>query len=227
MRDRFRRDLSDVDRDLVEMTHAVGTAIRQATQALLEADLELAESVIAADANVDLLASEIDARCSDLAARQQPVAADLRVVMSGIRISMSVERMGDLAKHVAKQVRLRYPKSSIPEELGSVFAEMGDLAEGVAFAAGDLIQSRDLVALATIGRYDDQMDALHRQLFRIVLSPDWSHGVEEAIDVTLLSRYYERFADHAVTVARRVAHIATGDPYESITVPSEVDASQP
>ncbi|MEO1994388.1 MAG: PhoU domain-containing protein, partial [Planctomycetaceae bacterium] len=121
--------------------------------------------------------------------------------------------------------RLRYPKSSIPDELRSVFAEMGELAEGVAYAAGELINSRDLEALATIGRYDDQMDALHRQLFRIVLSPDWPHGVEEAIDVTLLSRYYERFADHAVTVARRVAHIATGEPYESITVPSDVEIS--
>jgi phosphate transport system protein len=218
MRDRFHNDLDEITQELVEMTRAVGSAINRATQALLDADLALAESVIESDVHVDAMAAEIDNRCFDLAALQQPVAVDLRIVMSGIRISMSIERMGDLAKHVAKQTRLRHPKSSIPNELRGTFAQMGALAEAVANATGLLINSRDLGYLSTIGRYDDQMDALHRELFTIVLSPTWPHGVEEAIDVTLLSRYYERYADHAVTVARRMAHIATGQPYEAIMV---------
>ncbi len=221
VREQFRQDLAEITRELVEMTFAVGSAINRATQALLDSDLELAESVIAGDVAVDATAAEIDARCFDLAARQQPVAADLRVVMSGIRISMSIERMGDLAKHVAKQTRLRYPKSSIPNELRGVFAQMGALAEAIANAAGLLINTQQLDVLSTIGRYDDQMDALHRELFSTVLSPTWPHGVEEAIDVTLLSRYYERYADHAVTVARRMAHVATGEPYEAITIDAD------
>jgi phosphate transport system protein len=218
MRDHFHQDLDEITDELVDMTRAAGSAINRATQALLDADLQLSESVIESDALVDAMAAEIDSRCFDLAARQQPVAVDLRVVMSGIRISMSLERMGDLAKHVAKQTRLRYPKSSIPYELRGTFAQMGALAEAIATATGLVIKTRDLSYLSTIGRYDDQMDALHRELFTIVLSPSWPHGVEEAIDVTLLSRYYERYADHAVTVARRMAHIATGQPYEAITV---------
>jgi phosphate transport system protein len=132
--------------------------------------------------------------------------------------------MGDLAKHVAKQTRLRHPKSSIPDELRGTFAQMGGLAEAVATAMGLIVKSRDVSYLSTIAHYDDQMDALHRELFTIVLSPSWPHGVEEAIDVTLLSRYYERYADHAVTVARRMVHIATGEPYEGISAESTPQA---
>lgn len=223
MRDQFHEDLEAITQELVHMTRDVGSAINRATQALLDADLQLAESVIESDAVVDAMAAQIDSQCFDLAARQQPVAVDLRVVMSGIRISMSIERMGDLAKHVAKQTRLRYPKSSIPDELRGTFAQMGALAEAIATATGLVIKTRDLSYLSTIGKYDDQMDALHRELFTIVLSPSWPNGVEEAIDVTLLSRYYERYADHAVTVARRMAHIATGEPYEHISVEAGPD----
>jgi phosphate transport system protein len=220
MREQFHHDLEHITDGLVEMTRMAGSAINRATQALLDADLQTAESVIESDSLVDAMAAEIDSQCFDLAARQQPVAVDLRVVMSGIRISMSLERMGDLAKHVAKQTRLRYPRSSIPYELRGTFAQMGALAEAVASATGLFIKTRDLGYMSKIGHYDDQMDGLHRELFTIVLSSSWPHGVEEAIDVTLLSRYYERYADHAVTVARRMAHIATGEPYEAITVES-------
>lgn len=223
MRDQFHHDLAEISDELVEMTRLAGSAINRATQALLDADLQLAESVIESDALVDAMAAEIDSRCFDLAAMQQPVAVDLRVVMSGIRISMSIERMGDLAKHVAKQTRLRYPKSSIPNQLRGTFAQMGALAEAIASVTGLVIKTRDLSHLGSIGRYDDQMDELHRELFTIVLSSSWPHGVEEAIDVTLLSRYYERYADHAVTVARRMAHIATGQPYAAITVEAGPD----
>ncbi len=138
--------------------------------------------------------------------------------MSGIRISMSLERMGDLAKHVAKQTRLRYPKSSIPPELRATFAQMGGLAEAICSKTGMVILSKDVSHVSDVETYDDQMDKLHRELFGIVLSPDWRYGVEEAIDVTLLSRYYERFADHAVTVTKRMVHIVTGMSYAEVSV---------
>ena len=200
------------------MTSLVGSAMNRATQALLDADLKLAESVIERDELVDAIAASIDEQCYDLAALQQPVATDLRVIMSGIRISMSVERMGDLAAHVAKQTRLRYPNSSIPQELRATFAQMGGLAEAIVSQAGALMSSRDVSVAARIHDYDNQMDSLHRELFQIVLSPSWPHGVEAAIDVTLLSRFYERFADHAVTVTKRVIHIVTGEPYAAVRV---------
>lgn len=218
MRDSYHEQLDDVSQELVHMTSLVGSAVNRATQALLDADLQLAESVIERDETVDAMAASIDETCYDLAARQQPVATDLRVIMSGIRITMSLERMGDLASHVAKQTRLRYPNSSIPQELRATFAQMGGLAEAIASQAGALISTWDVSVAGPIRDYDNQMNALHRELFRIVLSPEWPHGVESAIDVTLLSRYYERFADHAVSVTKRVIHIVTGEPYAAVKV---------
>lgn len=218
MRDSYHEQLDAVNQELVDMTSLVGSAMNRATQALLDADLKLAESVIERDELVDAIAASIDEQCYDLAALQQPVATDLRVIMSGIRMSMSVERMGDLAAHVAKQTRLRYPNSSIPQELRATFAQMGGLAEAIVSQAGALMASRDVSVAAPIRDYDDQMNSLHRELFQIVLSPSWPHGVEAAIDVTLLSRFYERYADHAVTVTKRVIHIVTGEPYAAVRV---------
>jgi phosphate transport system protein len=218
MRTNYHEQLDAITDELVQMTNLVGSAVNRATQALLDADLQLAESVIEGDEAVDALAAEIDEQCLDLAALQQPVATELRIVMSAVRISMSVERMGDLAKHIAKQTRLRYPKSSIPPELRHTFAQMGGLAEAIVSKTGLIILTRDITHITAVEAYDDRMDDLHRELFGTVLSPTWPHGVEEAIDVTLLSRFYERFADHAVTVAKRMVHIVTGQPYAEVSV---------
>ncbi|TAK69969.1 MAG: phosphate signaling complex protein PhoU [Actinomycetota bacterium] len=218
MRESYHEQLDAISDELVQMTRLVGSAMNRATQSLLDADLQLAESVIVGDDAVDALTSELDEKCFQIAALQQPVATDLRIVMSGFRMASSLERMGDLAAHVAKQARLRYPKPAVPQELRATFAQMGALAEAIVSKTGSVIATKDLQLAADINRHDDDMDHLHRELFQIVLSPSWSHGVEEAIDVTLLSRYYERYADHAVTVARRVVHIVTGEPYAIIAV---------
>ncbi|CAB4770871.1 unannotated protein [freshwater metagenome] len=114
--------------------------------------------------------------------------------------------MGDLAVHIAKVARLRYPESAIPAELRGTLLEMGQIAELVVQKAGSALVSRDGSLFDQIERDDDRMDALHRKLFTLILDDSWEHGVEGAIDVTLISRYYERFADHAVSVARRVAN---------------------
>jgi len=218
MRQAYQQQLTRISEDLVAMTRSVGSAMNRATQALLDADLQLAESVIRADEAVDALASEIEERCLDVTALQAPVASDLRVVIGSLRIASSLERMGDLADHVAKQARMRYPRSAIPQELRGTFAEMGGLAEAIVSKTGAVIATKDLALAADIARHDEDVDRLHRELFRIVLSPTWSHGVEAAIDVTLLSRYYERYADHAVSVARRVVTIVTGEPYVGVSL---------
>ena len=144
---------------------------------------------------------------------RRSVATDLRLVMGAIRMAGSLERMGDLAVHIAKQVRLRYPNPSIPAELKDTFGKMGKAASKIVEQTGQVIASRDTSLADEMKKYDDTLDDLHRELFTVVLSDDWKHGVEAAIDVTLLSRFYERFGDHAVSVARRVIHIVTGEPY--------------
>ena len=214
----FQDQLDVVNGELVQMTRLVGSAMNRATQALLDADLTLAESVIAADAQIDTLASDIEERCFELIEVERPTESDLRMAIGALRIATSLERMGDLAEHVAKQARLRYPRLSIPQELRGTFAEMGGLAEAIVSKTGAVIATQDVGLTADIARHDEQVDRLHRELFTIVLSPSWTHGVEAAIDVTLLSRYYERYADHAVSVTRRVVTFVTGEPYVGVSL---------
>ncbi|CAB4740351.1 unannotated protein [freshwater metagenome] len=218
MRAGYDEELLSVNEDLVQMTRLVGSAMNRATQSLLDADLTMAEAVIAGDVQVDALTGAIEERCFDLIALRQPVAGDLRVVIGALRIAASLERMGDLAEHVAKQARMRYPRPAVPQELRGTFAVMGGLAEAIVSKTGSVIATKDVSLAADIAAHDTEMDRLHRELFTIVLSPSWTHGVEAAIDVTLLSRYYERYADHAVSVTRRVVTIVTGEPYVGVSL---------
>jgi len=213
MREAYETQLAQIDIALVAMADLVGTAIRNATDALLADDLTMAELVIAGDAEINQLNADVEEISLLIAALEAPMATDLRLVMGAIRISGSLERMGDLAVHIAKQVRLRYPSPSIPAELSDTFAKMGKAASKIVAQTGEVIATRNTGLADEMNKYDDILDNLHRELFTVVLSDDWAHGVEAAIDVTLLSRFYERFGDHAVSVARRIIQIVTGEPY--------------
>ena len=213
MRESYETELAQIDITLVAMADLVGTAIQNATDALLADDLSMAELVIAGDAEINKLNSDVEEISLLIAALQAPMATDLRLVMGSIRISSSLERMGDLAVHIAKQVRLRYPSPSIPAELSETFRKMGMAASKIVEQTGEVIATRNTGLADEMNKYDDILDNLHRELFTVVLSDDWTHGVEAAIDVTLLSRFYERFGDHAVSVARRIIQIVTGEPY--------------
>jgi phosphate transport system protein len=211
MRDLFHEELDAIGKQLVEMTRLAGSAMARATTALLDADLKLAESVIEADDLIDDLRHDLESRALDLLARQQPVATDLRTIVASLRMSADLERMGDGALHVAKVARLRYPSSAIPAEMRATILQMGQVAERIVAKAGSVIASRDVAAALEFESDDDEMDRLHRDLFRQMLHKDWPHGVETAVDVALCGRYYERYADHAVSVARRVIFLATGE----------------
>lgn len=213
MRDLFQEELVAINNDISQMADLVSKAINKATESLLFSDREIAERVIESDVLLNDLAAALDERCTVLTAKQQPVATELRSILASMRIASSMERMGDLAVHVAKSARLRYPARAVPDELVETFRTLGHLAEELTLQLSRLVTNPDITLAQDIQRADDKVDALHRELFRIVLSPDWSHGVEAAVDVTLLSRYYERFADHAVSVARRIIHVLTGEPY--------------
>ena len=211
MREQFQGELRGLSDLMVEMTRLVGSAIARATTALLDGDLTLAETVIAADEQVDAIQHEIEERSLSLLALQQPVATDLRVIVTGLRMSADLERMGDLARHVAKLARMRYPNSAIPAELRAIVLQMGQVAERIVAKTGSVIASRDLDIAVQLETDDDAMDALHRDLFAVILDEGWAHGIETAVDATLCGRYYERFADHAVSVARRVVFLVTGE----------------
>ncbi len=211
MRDAFHEELDNITESLVEMTNLVASAMARGTTALLDADLQLAESVITADETVDLLRGEIEERAFDVMARQQPVAGDLRMMVTTLRMVADLERMGDLALHVAKVARRRYPNSAVPPELRSTILEMGQVAQRIVAKAGSVIAGRDLDLAKELESDDDAMDALHRRVFHVLLETEWTHGMEAAIDITLCGRYYERYADHAVSVAHRVIYLVTGE----------------
>jgi phosphate transport system protein len=211
VREHYREELHDINDCVVEMTNAVGSAMSTATTALLDADVTLADRVITGDEHIDAVRASVDERCFTLLARQQPVASDLRAITTTMATVGDLERMGDLAQHIAKVARMRFPEPAVPQEVRPIFLEAGYVAESLVTKAGAIIAKRDVAAARELEADDDMMDRLHAQLFRELLSDDWPHGIESAIDITLLGRYYERFADHAVSVARRVVYLVTGE----------------
>jgi phosphate transport system protein len=211
MREAFHEQLDGVFDDLVAICHRVETAVRLATEALLSGDAEIAEQVISADAEIDRARERVEDTAFSLLSLQQPVAGDLRVIVSALRIVSELERMGDLSVHVAKIARLRVPHVAVPGEVRPTLVQMAQTAEEMVASVSEIISGRDVEAAIELGRKDEVMDQLRRRSFTELLSDDWSHGVEAAVDVALLGRYYERIADHAVSVANRIIYVVTGD----------------
>jgi len=211
MRDTYHEQLEDILAELERMTRTVSTAVRRSTAALLKADIRQAEEVIAADIELDAAGEGVEEKVFELMARQAPVANELRMLVAALRMVADLERMGDLAAHVSKIARLRYPAQAIPAELHGVIEEMGGVAGRMVDSAGDVIKSRDVDAAVRLETVDDEMDKLRSNQFRLMMDDAWPHGVEVAVDIALLGRYYERIADHAVSMARRVVYLVTGE----------------
>ncbi len=215
MREEFRADLADVNRLLVEMASAGREAMRQASVALLEADQTEAEQVAMGDNEIDALYHQVEEKVYDIIARQAPVASDLRAVITSLKVASDLERMGDLAEHIAETAARRLPSVAVPEELLPVIKEMASVADTLAAKIVEVLSTSDVDRAAEMEADDDVMDDLHRQLLAFMLGTMWRHGVEAAIDGALLGRFYERYADHAVNAANQVIYLVTG---ESTTV---------
>ncbi|MCM4077198.1 phosphate signaling complex protein PhoU [Paractinoplanes hotanensis] len=212
MREEFQSDLNEVSRLLVTMAESVREAMRKSTTALLTADLKAAQSVIDRDNEVDEIYSQVEAKVADTIARQAPVASDLRMVITALHISADLERMGDLAEHVAKTAKRRHPSPAVPAELRPVFKGMAEVADHMAESIAGLLAKPDAELAAKLEHEDDAIDDLERQLFKIMLDDDWPYGAETAIDGALLGRFYERYADHAVNVGEQLVYLITGEP---------------
>jgi phosphate transport system protein len=204
MRDRYHEQLDALHVQLVALAVMVTDAMGRATTAMVSGDLGAAEEVISQDAVIDTVRDDIEVRVVSLLARQQPVATDLRTLVATLRISADLERMGDLARHVAEIARRRYPGTPLPAVLRPAIKEMGRVAQQMATKVRQVLETNDSQAAAELRFDDDAMDAVHRSTFQYMADGVWPHGMETAVDLTLLSRYYERFADHAVNVANRV-----------------------
>ena len=207
----FQEELDKVSQSLVDLTVMVSTSMTKATSAILSCDLKLAEEVIGNDVKIDDYQHENDSHIIDIIARQQPVASDLRALVAALRMGSDLERMGDLAHHVAKVARMRHPNAAVPPELVSIIQAMGVAAVAITEKTGVVIATRNTQMALEVERDDDVMDDLHRKLIAVLIEPTWKHGIETAIDLTLLGRYYERYADHAVSISRRVYFLVTGE----------------
>jgi phosphate transport system protein len=211
MRKEFSADLEEVSGLLVAMADEVRALMQRATTSLLEGDAALAEGVITGDAAVNDLHHEVEEKVYGLLARQAPVASDLRLVVTALHIAADIERMGDLAKHVAKTTIRRHPFRAVPDELAPVIRDMADVAVRMAEKARQVMASPDAAQAAELETDDDVMDELHKGLFVVLLGAAWRHGVESAIDGALLGRFYERYADHAVNAGHHMFFFVTGE----------------
>ncbi|MEV3966240.1 phosphate signaling complex protein PhoU [Nocardia sp. NPDC050193] len=210
MRVIYNEQMADLAHLLGEMAGIAGSAMDRATQALLQADLTLAEQVIGEGDRIAEMIADAEEKSFALLALQAPVAGDLRQVVSAIQIVNDVNRMGTLALHVAKVARRRHPNHALPEAVNGYFAEMGRIAVSMGNGAQEVLDTRDPERAAQLNQDDEAMDDLHRHLFTLLMDREWKYGVASAVDVTLLGRYYERFADHAVEIGRRVIFLVTG-----------------
>ncbi|MGW2823876.1 phosphate signaling complex protein PhoU [Streptomyces sp. NPDC001443] len=218
MRKTYQKELDSISEALVEMADLVGSAMGRATSALLDGDLQTAESVISTEAQVEDMQRGLEARAIAVLARQQPVATDLRMVVTSLRMSADLERCGVLAKHVATVARRRYPEHAVPQDLRRTILEMGRLAQRLMAQAAEVLVTHDVEAAVQLQRDDDRMDELHRILSHHFLDEQWHHGVETAVDITLVGRYYERFADHAVSIASHLVYLVTGQHRSDLSV---------
>jgi len=208
MREEIPDDFARVRSSLVIMARAVREAMRQASAALLAADHNLAYGVTVRDAEIDVLYRVVEDRVYDLVARRHPVGGDLRVVMTALQVAADLDRMGELAVHVARATLRRHPRAAAAPELAVLFRSMAAVADELAGKIESALADQDQVLAAGLDADDDAMDELHRELFAVLLSHEWPVGVEAAVDGALLGRYYERYADHAVNVGRHVIAMA-------------------
>lgn len=211
MRTAFHDQLDAVIDDLAEICDQVEVAVRHSAEALLTGRADLAEQVISGDEAIDQAKEKVEETAYSLLSLQAPVAGDLRIVIAALRIVAGLERMGDLAVHVAKVARMRTPNVAVPEKARPTMERMSHVAIAMTERTGDIIRQRDVEGAAALAAQDEQMDELRRATFTELLGGDWTAGIEAAVDIALLGRYFERIADHAVTICSRVVFIVTGE----------------
>ena len=211
MRKVFQAELHQIGEGLTQISQLVTEAMKKATLAFETADTELAQDVIAADARIDFLQNDLDERAIDILALQGPVASDLRMIVGSLRMSASLERMGDLARHVAQLARLRYPANVVPDAMVETFKEMARLDIAIAELLTELLETRNLELSNDIYAHNSRINELHVSVFKAVASPEWNNSPVTTVDLTLASRYFERFADHGVSVTRKVNYLVTGE----------------
>jgi phosphate transport system protein len=209
MRASFREQLDSLRGSLIVMGAEVTSGMRWATASLLEGDLAAASRALDVAATIRRSREEVEEAVVELLVRQQPVASDLRLALASLHVAADFERMGALAEHVAKIALMRHPVTAVPPEVANVARQMAQIADRLAWKVTGVLETGDAALAAQLESDDDEMDALHRQMFEVLFG-NWVHEVKAAVDAALLARFYERYADHAVSAAQQVVYLVTG-----------------
>jgi phosphate transport system protein len=207
----FDTELEQVQTRLVALAQSAKTIMEKASSAFLNSDVALADEALALNDSNERKALDLDELVIKILGTQSPVARDLRILVSALRMSASLERMGSLASHIAAIARYRFPGSAIPQGLRDTFTEMAKIDIELAEKAIQLLKNTDVDLAREIQARDEAVDLLHRKVFDIVLAPTWSENAMFTVDVTLASRYFERFADHVVDISSKVSFLQTGE----------------
>jgi phosphate transport system protein len=215
MRQVFQNELHEVQDRLVEISDSVAKIMEKASAAFLGGDVAKADEAIALSESNEEKALALDELVIKILARQSPAARDLRILVSALRMSASLERMGALAGHIASIARYRFPGSAVPASLRATFEEMGELDIELAHKVTEVLRNTDVDQARAIQAEDERVDELHRNVFDVVLADDWKENAMFTVDVTLASRYFERFADHVVDISSKVSYLTTGEWNES------------
>ncbi|MEY2695021.1 MAG: phosphate signaling complex protein PhoU [Actinomycetota bacterium] len=207
----FQNALADVQGRLINLAENAESIMDKASRAFLNSDVTLADEALALAETNETKALDLDELVIKVLATQSPVARDLRILVSALRMSASLERMGSLSSHIAAIARYRYPGSAIPASLRKTFEDMARIDLELVGKAIKLLQNTDLDLAREIQARDEAVDRLHRKVFDVVLAPDWKENAMFTVDVTLASRYFERFADHVVDISSKVSFLQTGE----------------
>ncbi len=207
----FQNELADVQSRLIGLAENAQSIMDKASRAFLNSDVTLADEALALAGTNETKALDLDELVIKVLSTQSPVARDLRILVSALRMSASLERMGSLSSHIAAIARYRYPGSAIPTSLRQTFEDMARIDLELVGKAITLLQNTDLDLVREIQARDEAVDRLHRKVFDVVLNPEWKENAMYTVDVTLASRYFERFADHVVDISSKVSFLQTGD----------------
>ncbi|MEY4741049.1 MAG: phosphate signaling complex protein PhoU [Actinomycetota bacterium] len=207
----FQNALADVQGRLVSLAENAESIMDKASRAFLNSDVTLADEALALAETNEAKALDLDELVIKVLATQSPVARDLRILVSALRMSASLERMGSLSSHIAAIARYRFPGSAVPDSLRKTFEDMARIDLELIGKGIRLLQNTDLDLVREIQARDEAVDRLHRKVFDVVLSPEWKENAMYTVDVTLASRYFERFADHVVDISSKVSFLQTGE----------------
>lgn len=210
MRTVYQEQMRTFAHDLSVMSDRVRTMMSEACLALFDADIEKAETVLSSIDGVEELRKKAEQTSFELLALEGPVARDLRQVVSGTYIVEDLARMAALAVHVARTARRHHPDHTLPEQIEPYFREMARLTDEIGAKLHDVLVTYDPEKAMELALDDDAVDDLHEHMFQLTTKREWPFPVSVAVDVTLLSRFFERYSDHAVNIGTRVVYLATG-----------------